>query len=145
MLYLIHIPFRKAFDGGAHEAVCGWFKKWMVIAAGLAMLLVVLLVSQFLIFEKDEGYQATAFAMGSYVQQTLYGKDAEEVSSDAAHAVTELEQLISWQVDGSDIAALNQAAGAEAMQLDVRTMDVLSGRFRLRRRQTALTTPPCCR
>ena len=102
------------------------FKKWMVIAAGLAMLLVVLLVSQFLIFEKDEGYQATAFAMGSYVQQTLYGTDAEEVSSDAAHAVTELEQLISWRVDGSDIAALNQTAGEEAVQLDARTMDVLN-------------------
>ena len=56
--------------------------------------------------------ETTGFAMGSLVQQTLYGADGQEASDDALQAITELENKISWRVDGSDIAQLNDEAGS---------------------------------
>ena len=55
------------------------------------------------------GYTLTTYSMGSYVQQTVYGSGREEAAQAASTAVAELEGLISWRVEGSDIARLNQA------------------------------------
>ena len=54
------------------------------------------------------GTTLTTYAMGSYIQQTVYGAGAEEAARQASSAVTELENLISWRVEDSDIATLNQ-------------------------------------
>ena len=51
------------------------------------------------------GYTLTTYSMGSYVQQTVYGSGREEAAQAASTAVAELEDLISWRVEGSDIAA----------------------------------------
>ena len=56
------------------------------------------------------GTTLTTYAMGSYIQQTVYGTGAEEAAQQASSAVTELENLISWRVEDSDIATLNQEA-----------------------------------
>ena len=45
---------------------------------------------------------------GSYVQQTVYGGDEEGAAQAANTAITELEDLISWRVEGSDVEQLNQ-------------------------------------
>lgn len=72
-----------------------------------------------------EGYTLTTYSMGSFVQQTVYGKNREEAASTASSAVTELEDLISRNVADSDIIRLNQAAGTEFLEIDQRTWDVL--------------------
>lgn len=74
----------------------------------------------------DRGYTVTTFSMGSYVQQTVYGAESEEAARLAANAVAELEDLISWRKEESDIARLNELAGEEFVELDERTVRVLS-------------------
>ena len=71
------------------------------------------------------GYTPTTYSMGSYVQQTVYGSGREEAAQAASTAVAELEGLISWRVEGSDIARLNQAAGTDFLQIDPQTWDIL--------------------
>lgn len=72
----------------------------------------------------DSGYTVTTFSMGSYVQQTVYGGNGEEGARAAANAVTELENLISWRVENSDVDRLN-SGGKEGLELDSRTWQVL--------------------
>ena len=69
--------------------------------------------------------ETTGFAMGSLVQQTLYGADGQEASDDALQAITELENKISWRVDGSDIAQLNDEAGSVWTDVDPVTTSLL--------------------
>ena len=71
------------------------------------------------------GYTLTTYAMGSYVQQTVYGGDEEGAAQAANTAITELEDLISWRVEGSDVEQLNQAAGTDFLEIDQRTWNVL--------------------
>lgn len=73
----------------------------------------------------DNSYTLTTYSMGSYVQQTVYGKGREEAAQQASSAVTELENLISWRIEDSDVEKLNQAAGTEFIEVDERTWNVL--------------------
>lgn len=72
------------------------------------------------------GTTLTTYAMGSYIQQTVYGAGAEEAAQQASSAVTELENLISWRVEDSDIATLNQETGGEFQDIDPQTWDILN-------------------
>lgn len=75
---------------------------------------------------RGSGTTLTTYAMGSYIQQTVYGAGAEEAAQQASSAVTELENLISWRVEDSDIATLNQEAGGEFQDIDPQTWDILN-------------------
>ena len=100
-------------------------KKWTAIAGACIILLAAILACMLLYPQSSSGYESTSWAMGSYVQQTLYGTGAEEAASETASAVTELENLISWRVADSDMEKLNTAAGTEWLELDARTIRVL--------------------
>lgn len=100
-------------------------KKWTAIAGACIILLAAILACMLLYPQSSSGYESTSWAMGSYVQQTLYGTGAEEAASETASAVTELENLISWRVADSDMEKLNTAAGTEWLELDARTIQVL--------------------
>lgn len=69
--------------------------------------------------------EATGYAMGSYVQQTVYGSGAQEAADTALQEVTALENRISWRVEGSDIARLNNEAGSEWVDIDPQTASLL--------------------
>ena len=63
-----------------------------------------------LYWHKDpEPMRLETFAMGSYMQQSLWGGE-ETAAQEASGAVAALENEISWRRQGS-IAQLNQAAG----------------------------------
>ena len=100
-------------------------KKWTAVAGAVVILLAAILASMVLYPQSSQGYEATTWAMGSYIQQTLYGSSAEEAATQASSAINELENLISWRVAGSDIEKLNSAAGTDWLELDERTIDVL--------------------
>ena len=70
-------------------------------------------------------HTVTTFAMGSYVQQTLYGARGEAAAAAGAAAVQETEALLSWRVEGSDIFHLNEHAGEELISVDPFTAQVL--------------------
>lgn len=65
----------------------------------------------FLSFSKVPTAEVTTYSMGSYVQQTVYGANAETAVSEAANNIAKLEDLISWRKPDSDIADLNSQAG----------------------------------
>jgi thiamine biosynthesis lipoprotein len=76
------------------------------------------------------GYRAqsssnTSYAMGTYVQQTVYGKNAQAAAAAGAQAVTALENQISWRIEDSDIHKLNNAAGTDWQQVDSYTIKLL--------------------
>lgn len=71
-------------------------------------------------------YTLSTFSMGSQVRQTVYGPKKEEAAAQAAQAVTALENLISWRIDGSDTAKINENAGNGTLPIDPRAEQVLS-------------------
>lgn len=76
----------------------------------------------------EDNYQSTTFAMGTYVNQTVYGGDHEDrVAAVAAAntAVTKLDNQISWRTNNSAIQTLNNSAGSKKVTLDSSTTSVL--------------------
>ena len=69
-----------------------------------------------------EPERLTTFAMGSVVQQTVYGSEGQEVAAQAASSIQELENRISWRVEGSDVRRLG---GTLPVAVDARTFRVL--------------------
>lgn len=70
-------------------------------------------------------YEVTNYAMGTYVQQTVYGKNGQAGATKAASAISDLENEISWRVEGSDIQKLNAQAGGDPVKVSEETLSVL--------------------
>ena len=75
--------------------------------------------------QRSTRYQCTNFAMGTYIQQTVYGKNATAAASAAAKRIGELDSTISWRTDGSDIARINKAAGTGWVSIQPETASIL--------------------
>lgn len=98
-------------------------KRTFLIAAAAAALL--LAAFAFYYAKGREPHSATAFAMGSYVQQTLYGYGAQQAGQDAYQAITGLENRISWRRGHSAVDLLNQGAGGGPVAVDPDTRAIL--------------------
>lgn len=74
-----------------------------------------------------QGTQRTSVAMGAVVNQTVYGDPAAagQAAADANAAVAALEQRISWRIDSSETARINQAAGSGAVECSGTTLALL--------------------
>lgn len=100
----------------------GW-----TLAAFAAVLVLAVAVGQWNRWKTEQRpYTSTEFAMGSYVQQTVYGNNGEEAASEAANAVQRLENRISWRIEDSDVARLNEAAGTDWIAIDPQTTELLA-------------------
>lgn len=100
-------------------------KKNLPTVLGITAGLLLLGASLFFFFGTDSGYTVTTYSMGSYVQQTLYGKSEEKAARSAAGAIAELENLLSWRREESDVQKLNLQAGKEFVSLQPATISVL--------------------
>ena len=98
----------------------------LILAVILAVLLLAIVLIWSRISEQSSRLETTGYAMGSLMQQTVYGPNGQEASDAALQAVTELENLISWRVEDSDIARLNDEAGSEWITVDEKTASLLS-------------------
>lgn len=74
---------------------------------------------------RTQSQESTSWAMGTYVQQVVYGKNAQAALTTGSQAVTDLEDKISWRVDDSDISRLNNAAGSTWEKIDPKTISIL--------------------
>lgn len=101
-------------------------KKVIALSVGILAVIVILLI---LVWTKHgqtpKAYESTGYAMGTYVQQTVYGKNGEAAAAAASKSVKELENLISWRINTSDIARLNKAAGNGQVSVDSKTSALL--------------------
>lgn len=78
-----------------------------------------------LIFARNRSAQPeelTTFAMGSYVQQTVWG--GRDSPQKASEAIAQLENCISWRREG-EIAQINRQAGQEAVPISGETAALL--------------------
>ena len=70
-------------------------------------------------------FECTNYAMGTVIQQTVYGKNGEAAATAAAQRIGELEDLISWRREDSDIQKLNAHAGVDWLEIDEKTFSLL--------------------
>ncbi|HFI0352255.1 TPA: FAD:protein FMN transferase [Streptococcus suis] len=59
------------------------------------------------------------------VQLSIYHENQEEAMDEAVSYIKEMERLLSTNLEGADIYRINQAAGKEAVKVDVRTLEVI--------------------
>lgn len=76
---------------------------------------------------KETPLEQTGFVMGSFVEQTIYPKGdlAQEAAKEVTTRLTKMEQLISWRIQDSDIAKINQNAGGQEVAIDALTFTLL--------------------
>lgn len=87
----------------------------------------ILVIAFFPLLDKTpQKHEATTYSMGSYVQQTVYGKAGEEATVQAADTVQALENRLSWKISNSDIKKLNDAAGKNWITLPPDTLEILA-------------------
>ena len=97
----------------------------VMLSAVLAIIIAILLFLWIRFGQKAQSYECTNFAMGTYVQQTVYGKNREAAAKEAAKQIGTLENLISWRIEDSDITKLNNASGIDWVKLDPKTIALL--------------------
>ena len=97
----------------------------ILLSSVLAVIIFTLIVMWVKFGQTAQSYECTNFAMGTYVQQTVYGSKREAAAAAAAKSIGALENLISWRIENSDIAKLNAAAGTDWTTLDPKTIAIL--------------------
>lgn len=101
-------------------------RKPTVYLLGLLLATIVILIIIWAKYgQRAQSYECTNYAMGTYIQQTVYGRKAEAAATAAAKSIGDLENLISWRVEDSDIAKLNDAAGSDWITLKPKTISLL--------------------
>lgn len=75
----------------------------------------------------EQTTKKTTVAMGSVVNQTIYGDTsaAQQAAADANASIAVLENKISWRIDSSDTAKINAAAGTGNVACDETTLALL--------------------
>lgn len=58
-----------------------------------------------------ENYKDTDFAMGTVINQNIYGNNGEALSEKVLDVITRLENVISWRIDGTEVNNINKTAG----------------------------------
>lgn len=101
------------------------FEKYVVLFTVLIVIIVTLLIMFDKVDKKEKSFSSASTAMGTYVQQSVYGKNSENAANAAIIDIKNLEKMISWRIDDSEIAKLNNASGKEWVDLDDATLDVL--------------------
>lgn len=96
-----------------------------VLAAVLVITIAALIWIWVKFGDRAECYECTNHAMDTYIQQTVYGRNREAAAAAAAKSIGTLENLISWRIDDSDIAKLNDAAGTDWTTIDKKTLTIL--------------------
>lgn len=81
------------------------------------------------------------YAMDVVVSQSVYGDHADTAMEEAAKAINELDDLLAWQNETSDIAKINTAAGGTPVTVDSRTIAVLKTALEVARKTDGVFDP----
>lgn len=74
----------------------------------------------------QEPYSKTEFYLGTVVTIIIYDKNAEELMDGAMLEIERLENLLSGNIEDSDISKINSAAGIEAVEVSAETHEVIT-------------------
>lgn len=100
-------------------------KLYIILFFVLVSIIISILVIYDKIYKQEKPFENTSLAMGTYVQQTVYGKKSELAAKAAIKDISDLENLISWRIENSQIAKINSNAGEDWVSLDGKTLDIL--------------------
>ena len=100
-------------------------KKYLPLFFVLAMLIVVIILIYVSLDQKNKCFTNTAKIFETQVSQTLCGDDAEKAAALAKEKISNLEDKISYKIEGSDIERLNNAAGDQWVELSEETIEIL--------------------
>lgn len=98
-------------------------KKTALITAAFFAIILIAVIAVW-VLQREEPLASSVFAMGSYVQQTVYGQNREDAVAKANSAIWGLENRISWRREGSCVHLLNSSAG-QTVPLDGDTRSIL--------------------
>lgn len=91
------------------------------------LFLLILLIALFPLLDGDtKPFDAATYAMDTYIQQTVYGKDREIAAETAANAIQLFDERASWGGEYSEIFELNQQAGKEWITLSEDVFSILA-------------------
>lgn len=99
--------------------------KLIVLFSVLVAIIIIVLGLYDRIDREEKSFESASTAMGTYVQQTVYGKNAENAANAAVVDINNFENLISWRIDSSEIAKINANSGKDWVDISDRTMDLL--------------------
>jgi len=86
-------------------------KTTVIVIALVAALIIISVVAD--ILTKNQEIQKTDFAMGAVISQNIKGKDCDTIAEEIISAIRERENAISWRIESSEIAELNENKTAE--------------------------------
>ncbi len=87
-------------------------KRFTILTAiAAAVVIVCIVVADF--FLSMQIIEKTDYAMGAVVTQNIKGKNASETASEIINEIKETESAISWRIDDSQIAKLNENKSCE--------------------------------
>ncbi len=89
-------------------------KTTVIVVALVAALIIISVVAD--ILSKNQETQKTDFAMGAVISQNIKGKDCETAAEEVISAIKERENKISWRIETSEIAELNENKTAEVSE-----------------------------
>lgn len=100
-------------------------KLYVILFSVLILIIITVLVLYDRIDRKEKSFESASTAMGTYIQQTVYGENAENAANAAIVDINNFENLISWRIENSEIAKINANSGKDWIDLSDRTMDLL--------------------
>ncbi|MDQ5983383.1 MAG: FAD:protein FMN transferase [Eubacteriales bacterium SKADARSKE-1] len=90
---------------------------------------IILIVSVLLFINKinnhEKSFTNTTTAMGTFVNQTISAESPESIAINVSKEITDLENLISWRIKGSDIEKVNIAPALEWVSVTEKTINIL--------------------
>ncbi len=86
-------------------------KTTVIVIALVAALIIISVVAD--ILTKNQEIQKTDFAMGAVISQNIKGKDCDTIAEEIISTIRERENAISWRIESSEIAELNENKTAE--------------------------------
>ncbi len=90
------------------------------------LFLLILIIALFPLLDGDtRQFDAATYSMGTYVQQTVYGKEREAAAETAANTIQLFDERASWDGENSEIFELNLQAGREWITLSENIFSVL--------------------
>lgn len=97
----------------------------LIVVACLSLLTLYIYIYNNII-NSNSPFTFSSTAMGTYINQTACGKDAQAACKCALDSIKSLEEKLSWRIGSSDVAKLNSSAPHDYIQLSKETFDVLS-------------------
>lgn len=90
---------------------------------------------------KDKTFTYTSSAMGVQIHQILYGSDAEKASKEVREKIEKLEDILSYDIEGSDIDRINGGAGEKWVKTSKETIQLLDKFISISKRSKRTVDP----